>query len=1010
MGAAGDAIGASHLPPSHREPTDSIMDRCGQPSLATPWYVQRVGVTFVDVARTSCAQAGRDACFTKSSSTSLTSTRQRTGSRVQVFCLIMHCMDLTFGDLLSNALAEIKEHTGKKIGIVQDEISYAFSPALSSKTIESWRYRPAPPTIEQLETLAEAIVGYGCPHHDSQWLLSFLASANHPYPQAVCARFFPLEEQFEGALLAQFAPPPLAAYAPPQQEGFIGRSLELAHYRRLLSKSGLAIVSGMAGVGKTSVAAFLANEWPAEHAFWHGFRDANIQSLVYRLAGFLAHHDRAELWEMLEAARLTRSNPPDLTVAFDILTAQLPPVDLLLCLDDFHLVEENAYLQSFLQKIVSFRERRVKLLITTRRYPSFLPSLNQEELPGLTLDDANAFLTQREVALSEALTTELHSVTGGNATFLTLAAVALRAAPQPASLIARLAKIDDIERFLMLEVNDHLSGDEQRAMEAVAILKGHPAGRSVLEHILEQQDVRRVLRELEDQFLLTVEPGEQEREYSQHQIIQAFYYDQPRHDRRLALHKRAADYYAQVSFAPFLAVQQYALAGTAVLALQIARENMWAIVNEGLAASLLQILEDISLTGLDPLAELDWHLLCGKLHTIAGQYVEAQRYLEAAASRLSALPVTDESNRLKAQVCLDMAELLERQAPPEALTWIQRGLEVVPRQETQLAAALKTLAGTVNMHMGNFGGSLEMFHDGLDDLPAGLSPLRINTLKNLGAVYFHLGQLAEATDFSAQALAMSQQLRHHFQTARVYINLGPIKYVDGDWQGAIADLEEGLAIAQRLGSLDVILSLHTNLGGMYVEKGDHQQASRHLNDVLRLAGDYDTHQVVTAKIRLAQLHNYEAKWETADATLREAETLARQINDQASLATIFGCRAMAQQGLGQLEEAQRLVQEALALDKAFGYQFSMGQNLRILGRIAVALNDADAANEAFGRSLEILADLDPYQAALTQLSWGEWLTSSGATERGTRMLAEAQRQFESLGASREIEAVQKLVA
>jgi hypothetical protein len=148
-------------------------------------------------------------------------------------------MDLTFGDILANSLAEIKDHTGKKIGIIQDELSYAFSPPLSSKTIESWRYRQAPPTIEQLEILAETLIAYSCPQHDSQWLSDFLTAANHPYPQAVCARLFPHEEQFTAAFSAQFAPPPLTAYAPPSSKGIIGRSQEVTRYQQLLSSSGL---------------------------------------------------------------------------------------------------------------------------------------------------------------------------------------------------------------------------------------------------------------------------------------------------------------------------------------------------------------------------------------------------------------------------------------------------------------------------------------------------------------------------------------------------------------------------------------------------------------------------------------------------------------------------------------------------------------------------------------------------------------------------------------------------
>lgn len=918
-------------------------------------------------------------------------------------------MDLTFGDLLANALADIKEYTGKKIGILQDEISYVFEPPLSNKTIESWRYRQAPPTIEQLETLAEAILGYGHPQHDSRWLFTFLNAANHPYAQAVCDRLFPLEEETETAYRAQFAPPPLAAYAPPQNVDFIGRTHEAAHLRQLLSQNKIAIISGMAGVGKTSVAAFLASESPANSTFWHDFRDANIQSLIVRLAGFLAHHKQTDLWEMLEAARLTKSNPPDLTIAFDILAAQMSRLALLLCFDDFHHVETNPSLQLFLQRITAVKNHHIKLLIITRRNPAFLTLSTQAELRGFAPDEARRFLEQRGVSLAAELMTKLHEVTGGNATLLTLAAAALHGTQHPSRLIEQLAKVDDIERFLMVEVNDHLPANEQRVMEAIAILKGYPATRSFLEFVLDGQDIRRPLRGLEDQFLVMVNQGNGVREYQQHQIIQAFYFDQPRADQRLTYHKKAAAYFSQVAFSPFMAVQQYALGETAVPTLQTAKDNLWAIVNEGQAASLLPILENLPPSDFDPPAQLDRLILCSRLSLIIGDYAKAQDSLTTAVAALNNLPDSEETNTLKAQVYLAMAERLERDAPAEALSWLQRGLALVPDHETQLIASLKIMIGTVNMHMGNFGEALEMFHDGLDDLPTAPSPQRVNALKNLGAVYFNTNQLAQAQDYSTQALEMSRRLHDHFQTARIYINLGPINYVAGDWQGALDDLEKGLAIAQRLGAADTILSLHTNLGSMYVERGDHEQAFKHLNTVLQLAGEQDRHQVITAKIRLAQLYNYEGKWDTAVRQLQEAEELARHINDQASLATILGYQATACLGSGQLEEANALIQEALKLDRALGYYDSMAENLRIAGTIAAARHDREAAAQAFSRSLEIWQPLDPYQAALTRLSWGAWLGADGDSERGKAMLAEALQQFEALGALREIELSQKLL-
>ena len=100
-------------------------------------------------------------------------------------------MGLNFGDLLSNALHEVKLHTRKKIGIIQDEIGYTFDPPLTGVTIESWRYRKPPSSLPDLEQLAAAIIAYGCEAHDVEWLKGFLESGGHPFPDVVCERLFP---------------------------------------------------------------------------------------------------------------------------------------------------------------------------------------------------------------------------------------------------------------------------------------------------------------------------------------------------------------------------------------------------------------------------------------------------------------------------------------------------------------------------------------------------------------------------------------------------------------------------------------------------------------------------------------------------------------------------------------------------------------------------------------------------------------------------------------------------
>ncbi|MEM8863080.1 MAG: hypothetical protein AAGD96_32615, partial [Chloroflexota bacterium] len=212
---------------------------------------------------------------------------------------------LRFGDNLSNALHAIKRHSGKKISVIMDELGYGFEPELSGDTIESWRYRKAPPTLAHLETLARLIIAYQTPYHDREWLNTFLESANHPYTQALCDELFPPEKDpaaneshppsFQTIPIAK--PPAQAAYKPPQPNGFIGRTAEIKRYTQHLKEHTCAVISGMAGVGNTSLMSVIGSQWIEEPVFWHSFSHGTADSLAHRLAGFVANFGSTDLWE-----------------------------------------------------------------------------------------------------------------------------------------------------------------------------------------------------------------------------------------------------------------------------------------------------------------------------------------------------------------------------------------------------------------------------------------------------------------------------------------------------------------------------------------------------------------------------------------------------------------------------------------------------------------------------------------------------------------------------------------
>ena len=148
-------------------------------------------------------------------------------------------------------------------------------------------------------------------------------------------------------------------------------------------------------------------------------------------------------------------------------------------------------------------------------------------------------LGSRGVALSPALVAELHGRTDGNAELVTLAVEALRRAAHPERVIERLIEEEDVAGFLLREVDKQLRPEEKTIMSGVAVLLGHPGTRDAIEATLDTGGVRRALHYLSNRYLLLELEGRRDREYTQHAILRAFYYDLLGRRDRQAMHRRA---------------------------------------------------------------------------------------------------------------------------------------------------------------------------------------------------------------------------------------------------------------------------------------------------------------------------------------------------------------------------------------------------------------------------------------------------------------------------------------
>ena len=792
---------------------------------------------------------------------------------------------------------------------------------------------------------------------------------------------------------------------PPETVGFAGRENELAYFKEKLDTNHLAVISGMAGVGKTALAARLARQAaPLDRIFWHAFHPGEgIEVVIWKLAGFLARNGQNELWRMLQGARQTGGRPPPPETLFDYLLEMMRGKGYLLCFDDFQFVDQDPLLNQLITRLRSaLLAGELAIIITARRMPEFVQTVEFDALSGLSLMDVKQLLGARGLALSDDQAAEIHRQTAGNAQFLNLAINALLQGEDWERLMAGMAATQDIERYLIREVDGFLPEAERGVMEAVAVLMGYPGTTDAIEAVLDGANVRRTLRDLCDRFLLIASEGEMGREYGQHAIIQAFYYDLIGHRMRRELHSRAGAFYEKEETDLLRAGLHFERAGKHGKAAQLVTSNTWDLINKGQMRALQHLLERFTASKLDSRQWVQVKIGLGQVYNLVGERQSARAGYQEAISILGSLPDSREVRGLTAQVCLGLGELLEQEAPQEALEWLQRGLDVVERGDESLLeeAALHIRTGVVLMNTGNYADAFNALDEGLRQLPGHSLQLKVSALKNMGVIYFLQGEVERAKEYTLQALEISERLNDHFHTVDLLSNLGAYKFSTSDWPGAIADWEQANQLAGRLGSELIRVSPEGNLGTAYIYTGDYKKALTHLQNALELARKNNLQLFEsTILFRIAEFRIRLGEWGGAIDYLTEAEEIAKGIEAKGALPEIYSAWTEIKLAEGNPREALEYASQAVDLARELGEGLEQGISLRLLGQAILASGEYQNAMQAFQESLSLLADLDAIEAARTKMQWGMALVSSPEAEAGARLLEAARLTFQELGSN-----------
>lgn len=344
-------------------------------------------------------------------------------------------------------------------------------------------------------------------------------------------------------------------FIPDPGYAIIGREKDIALLQNSFNINKLVVLEGLAGIGKTSVAAEYALESLEKYKkiLWY-FVEAgdSIKTILVALAG--------QFDELGDPRLLISERNPQLTVRDRInqLLNLLDESKMLLVLDSFeNVVDDQTYFIkpefSYLIRQLFNRAYRSHVLLISkikiRFNPEYFNKFSTYELPGLKLDDAIALFTSLGKRVNHTISPRDAALvcreTGGHPFALTIITGLLREGYPLHRLLDQMRQkvLADYGQFLLDIIYGRLSKSGKRFFAAVSVYR-----RLVPLRALEKLpgDATR-LEELLPYFLIQLEP--ESSRYFMHAIVREYAYQKlSRHEeRKLRAHRMAGDYYAALT-------------------------------------------------------------------------------------------------------------------------------------------------------------------------------------------------------------------------------------------------------------------------------------------------------------------------------------------------------------------------------------------------------------------------------------------------------------------------------
>ena len=814
----------------------------------------------------------------------------------------------------------------------------------------------------------------------------------------------------------------------PGSSNFIGRKRELDEYQRRLDSHNIVIVGGSAGVGKTMLGAQLVKAAASctqsqRKTFWHTFHrglNDNLESVIWALGGFLATNQDDSLQRFLDL-NIEKWTEEGYRVneAINLLTYSLEQGSYLLCFDDFQVADEDEKINS-LFGIFNDRLQNTKIMVMSRRSPRFADAigLDYEPLAGLNEEDAKAMLNRSDIHLSTELFAKLYEQTQGNAKLLELFITWMENRDWSSDEVSRLidrAFGEKVEEYLVRNVYETLSAEEQRLLKAISIFRVPVDEEAIGEVLIEEslENVDRILDALVRKYAV------QESDYGEkylHSLLEEFCYDRLRTDAsfRTRLHKNAGRYYnSQEDYLEaahhYFEAKEYQKSAETVIG------NLQQLIYAGQSSAILRQLGKLGPQLLD--AET-WASVCiaiGDARMIAGEYDDAIESYQAAletkpsfdnpSTELRTPPLM--SSRQVADVQRKIGESHERKGQyDQALKHYTEGIRILGEEVSVETARIYGGLSWIYAHQGEHERAIECARRGLTIVKGtGYEKEAADCYDAIGLIYLRKGDYDKATEHYMKAIETRKRIGDKLGLTGSYIKLGIAHKSKGEYDRAIEYYTDSLATSEEVGDIIRIAVSHGELGFVQDVKGKYDAAIRHYNKALPLFQRLGNKSLAAiTHNNLGEVYRGKGEYDQAMEHLYLALRMYIDLEDKEGLSDVYRILSEIGLHLGSLAQAQEHCQKAIELAVEIGSKYCESCAYRALGKIQAAMKNPDEARKHLNLSLDMLRELgDEGEVAYTLSDIANFEHDAGDIERAREACAEALEMAEELGIEKIVE-------